>query len=99
MRRAGLRGIAGRRKRPRLERPDSIALDLVERSFARSDPDELWVTDITEHPTREGKVYCVVVLDAFSRHVVGWSIDFSPTAALVTKGARHGRDAGPVGGR
>lgn len=84
MRRAGLRGIVGRRKRPRIERPDAIALDLVERSFARSAADELWVTDITEHPTREGKVYCAVVLDAFSRRVVGWSIDSSPTAALVT---------------
>ena len=38
----------------------------------------------TEHPTREGKVYCAVVLDVFSRRVVGWSIDASPTAALVT---------------
>jgi transposase InsO family protein len=84
MRRAGVRGIVGRRKRPRIERPDAIALDLVDRSFARSARDELWVTDITEHPTREGKVYCAVVLDAFSRRVVGWSIDSSPTAALVT---------------
>ena len=41
-------------------------------------------TDITEHPTREGKVYCAVVLDTFSRPVVGWSIDASPTASLVT---------------
>jgi transposase-like protein len=39
---------------------------------------------ITEHPTREGKVYCAVVLDVCSRRVVGWSIDSSPTAALVT---------------
>ena len=38
----------------------------------------------TEHPTREGKVYCAVVLDTFSRRVVGWSIDSHPTAALVT---------------
>lgn len=44
----------------------------------------MWVTDITEHPTREGKVYCAVVLDAFSRRVVGWSIGSRPTAALVT---------------
>src|SRR5207245_492088 len=36
--------------------------------------DELWVTDITEHPTREGKLFCAVVLDAWSRRVVGWSI-------------------------
>jgi putative transposase len=42
------------------------------------------VTDITEHPTREGKLYCAVVLDSFSRRVVGWSIDATPTAALVT---------------
>ena len=84
MRRAGLRGIVGRRKRPRVDRPEAIVLDLVERTFARSACNELWVTDITEHPTREGKVYCAVVLDAFSRRVVGWSIDASPTAALVT---------------
>lgn len=40
-------------------------------------------TDIAEHHTREGKLYCAVVLDAYCRRVVGWSIDASPTAALV----------------
>ncbi len=65
--RAGLRGIVGRLKRPRIERPDAIALDLVDRSSGRSARDELWVTDSLEHPSREGKIYCVVVLDAFSR--------------------------------
>jgi transposase InsO family protein len=40
--------------------------DLVNRKFHRPHPNELWVTDITEHPTREGKVYCCAVLDAFS---------------------------------
>ena len=44
----------------------------------------MWVTDITEHPTREGKVYGAVVLDAHSRRVVGWSIDSNQTATLVT---------------
>jgi len=38
----------------------------------------------TEHPTREGKVYCAVVLDTFSRRVIGWSIDSSQTAVLAT---------------
>jgi len=38
----------------------------------------------TEHPTREGKVYCAVVLDVCSRRVVGWAIASSPTAALTT---------------
>jgi putative transposase len=42
------------------------------------------VTDITEHPTREGKVYCCVVLDGFSRRVVGWSIDTHQATPLVT---------------
>jgi putative transposase len=42
------------------------------------------VSDITEHRTYEGKVYCAVALDTFSRRVVGWSIDSSQTAALVT---------------
>jgi transposase InsO family protein len=83
MRNAGIRGVTGRPKW-RHVKPDNIAGDLVERAFARTGPNQLWVTDITEHPTREGKVYCCVVLDTFSRRVVGWSIDASPTAALVT---------------
>ena len=83
MRRAGLAGATGRPKW-RHAKPDQIAADLVDRNFARSGPNQLWVTDITEHPTREGKLYCAVVLDTFSRRVVGWSIDASPTAALVT---------------
>lgn len=58
--------------------------DLVRREFRREAPDELWMTDITEHHTREGKIYCCVVLDAFSRRVVGWSIDSTQTTVLVT---------------
>ncbi len=83
MRRAGLQGISGR---PRWKRtkPDNVASDLVKRDFTRTGPNQLWVTDITEHPTREGKVYCCVVLDTYSRRVVGWAIDSSPTAALAT---------------
>ena len=41
------------------------------------------VTDITEHRTREGKLYCAVVLDTYSRRVVGWSIDSTQTTSLV----------------
>ena len=83
MRRAGLQGLTGRRKWKRI-RADDIATDLVERDFTRAGPNQLWVTDITEHPTREGKVYCCAILDTYSRRVVGWSIDASPTGALVT---------------
>jgi transposase InsO family protein len=57
--------------------------DLVNRKFHRPHPNELWVTDITEHPTREGKVYCCAVLDAFSRRIIGWSIDTVQDSNLV----------------
>ena len=83
MRRAGLQGLSGRPRYRRIPHQPSAG-DLVDRNFARSEPDRLWVTDITEHPTREGKVYCAVVLDAFSRRVVGWSIDSTPATSLVT---------------
>jgi putative transposase len=79
MRHAGLHSVTGRPKWHRAK-PEHIAADLVDRQFTRTSPNQLWISDITEHPTREGKVYCAVVLDAYSRRVVGWSIDSSPTA-------------------
>jgi putative transposase len=58
--------------------------DLVKRDFHRDSPNKLWVTDITEHHTSEGKIYCCVVLDVFSRRVVGWAIDSRARADLAT---------------
>jgi transposase InsO family protein len=83
MRRAEIQGISGR---PKFRHVAGVATaeDRVARQFHRDQADELWVTDVTEHPTREGKVYCAVVLDAWSRRVIGWSIDGRPTTALVT---------------
>jgi len=77
MRQAGLEGTCGR---PRYRRVPNVATaeDRVQRQFRREGHDQLWFTDITEHATREGKVYCAVVLDTFSRRVVGWSIDAYP---------------------
>src|SRR5689334_24329419 len=83
MHRAGIKGLPGNR-RPKPKHQTPTAGDLVHRQFTRPLPDQLWVTDITEHPTREGKVYCAVVLDTYSRKVVGWSIDSAQTATLVT---------------
>ncbi|GCE75132.1 hypothetical protein CBZ_01880 [Cellulomonas biazotea] len=57
MQRAGLKGIGGRPKWRR-PHPDLISTDMVDRRFRREGLDQLWVTDITEHHTREGKVYC-----------------------------------------
>ncbi len=56
MRRAGIAGLSGSRRPRRRPRPVDTPVDLVDRNFARSKPDQLWVTDITEHPTREARV-------------------------------------------
>ena len=43
----------------------------MKRNFVARSPNELWLTDITEHPTREGKVYCCAVLDLFTARSLG----------------------------
>jgi transposase InsO family protein len=84
MRRLGIYGLPKRRlpRGAKVGKPNS--LDLVRSRFRADGPDRLWMTDITEHPTREGKIYCCAVIDAFSRMVVGWSIDSRQTGLLVT---------------
>jgi putative transposase len=82
MHRAGLAGAAGRPRNKRY-RPDTVSAELVDQKFARESLEQLWITDITKHHMREGEVYCAVVLDVFSRSVVGWSIDYSSTALLT----------------
>jgi putative transposase len=83
MKRLGIYGLPKRRL-PRGARINKASsLDLVRRRFTAEEPDRLRMTDITEHPTREGKIYCCAVIDAFSRMVVGWSIDSRQTGLLV----------------
>lgn len=84
MRRAGLTGLPVDRRRGKRTPPGITITDLVKRNFTRTGPNQLWVTDITEHPTREGKLFCCVVLDTFSRRVVGWAIDSRAGADLAT---------------
>lgn len=75
MRQAGVQGIYRRRKHGCTKRDGTEPSDdLVGRQFDPDEPNRLWVMDVTEHPTDTGKLYCAVVLDAFSRRVVGWSI-------------------------
>ncbi|SDZ25200.1 Transposase InsO and inactivated derivatives [Geodermatophilus africanus] len=83
MRTAGLAGVCARRKHRRAGPAPAVHDDLVQRRFVADAPDRLWVTDITEHPTAEGKVYCAAVLDVFSRVVVGWSIADHMRSELV----------------
>lgn len=82
MAQAGIAGLPGPAKVKRL-RGVATADDLVNRKFHRLRPNELWVTDITQHQTREGWVHCAAVLDAFSRRIVGWSIDSTQDSTLV----------------
>jgi putative transposase len=86
MREAGIQGLYRRRRRGCTVRdPDAQACpDLVNRDFSADEPNRLWITDITEHPTGEGKVYCAAVMDVYSRLIVGWSIAEHMRTELVT---------------
>lgn len=75
MRLAGLHGVHHRRwRRGGGGRLPAVFEDRVKRVFVADAPDKLWVTDITQHRTGEGWLYCAAVIDVFSRRCVGWSI-------------------------
>jgi len=85
MRQASLVGCHRRRafKTTRRDLAAELAPDLVGRAFTASAPDRLWVADLTYVPTGEGFLYVAVVLDAFSRRVVGWSMAAHMRAEMV----------------
>ena len=75
--------------------------DLVRRQFRAQGPDRLWLADITEHPTSEGKLYLCAIKDAWSNRIVGYSIDARMQAQLVVRAinnaaARRGDVAGCI---
>ena len=76
MRRAGIEGISRRRRAwtTRRDRDARPAPDLVERDFGAPGADQLWVADIPYVPTWAGFLYLAVVVDAWSRRVVGWAM-------------------------
>jgi putative transposase len=84
MRAAGIVGVSRRcvitTRRDRNARP---APDLVDRNFAADRPNQLWVADITYVPTAAGFLYLAVVLDAFSRRIVGWAMEAHLRTELV----------------
>nr|WP_275578281.1 IS3 family transposase [Yimella sp. NH-Cas1] len=73
MRVHGLQGVHRRRWR-HAKRSEAVFEDHVQRKFVADAPNRLWVTDITQHRTSEGWVYCAAVIDVHSRRCVGWSI-------------------------
>ncbi len=76
MRAAGLQGISRRRKARTTRRGSEARTvpDLVERNFEAEERDRLWIADITYVPTWAGFLYLAVVVDAWSRRVVGWAM-------------------------
>jgi transposase InsO family protein len=74
----------GKPKRRKGSKPGTPAHDdLVRREFTAAAPNELWLTDLTEHRTREGKLYLAAIKDVYSNRIVGWSIDSRMKARLV----------------
>lgn len=80
---AGLHGLPARKRALRNLRQVPTEQDRVNRNFHAPGANRLWLTDVTEHQTREGTLCCCVVLDQYSRRVVGWSIDRHNDAPLV----------------
>jgi len=81
----GIQGASRRKKWRTTKRAKDArpAPDLVERNFTATEPDQLWVADITYVPTWSGFLYLAVVVDACSRRVVGWSMETHLRTDLV----------------
>jgi len=62
--------------------------DLLRRDFTAAQPNRKWVTDLTEHPTAEGKVYCCAIKDLFSNRIVGHAVSDRMTADLAVAALR-----------
>jgi putative transposase len=85
MRRARVHGVSRRKQfrttvRDKTARP---APDLVDRQFQAAEPDRLWVADITYVPTSAGFLFLAVVLDAWSRRIIGWAMESHLRTELV----------------
>jgi putative transposase len=87
MRAAGIEGCHRRRRHWTTRRDNNAAPapDLVDRNFTAAAPDRLWTADITYIPTGSGFLYLAVVIDAFSRAVVGWSMRADLSTDLVVE--------------
>jgi len=84
MKAAGLAGVSRRRKyRSTRDKNARPAPDLVDRNFVATAPNQLWVADITYVPTWAGFLYLAVVLDVWSRRIVGWAMSTSLKTEVV----------------
>jgi len=89
MAKAGLQGWPRRKKRgfprkPPTRRPEGVR-NLLERDFSALEPETKWVTDITEIVTDEGKLHLCVVLDLYSKLIMGWSMHHRQDRHMVVR--------------
>lgn len=76
--------VFGKKKTRKRSKPGTPAHDdLVRREFTAAAPNRLWLADITEHRSDEGKLYLCAIKDVFSNRIVGWAIDERMKARLV----------------
>ena len=85
MKQASIKAIRGYKRHPGFGqgKPHIAAPNVLDRGFNVDKPDRAWVTDFTYIRTLEGWLYLTVVIDLFSRKVVGWTMKSSPKADLV----------------
>ena len=96
---AGIQSVFTTRKTRYKKAGAPVHDDLVNRQFSAEGPNTLWLTDITEHRTREGKVYLCAIKDVFSNRIVGYSISDRMKSVLAVNAltmavARRGEVAG-----
>lgn len=92
MRTAGIEGVTRRKFTVTTRRDDRIrpAPDLLDRDFSATGPDSRWVADITYIPTWSDLLFLAVIVDVFSRAVVGWSMSARQNAKFLTSLKRRG---------
>ncbi|WOO95899.1 IS3 family transposase [Actinomyces urogenitalis] len=98
---AGIQSVFTTRKTRYKKAGAPVHDDLVNRQFSAEGPNTLWLTDITEHRTREAKVYLCAIKDVFSNRIVGYSIDSRMKARIAVNAlemavAHRGRPTGVI---
>jgi putative transposase len=99
MRFAGIRGKKRNRSKASSYAPGALPAkpNILNRQFNVQQPNRVWVTDITYFPTKEGWLYLAVVIDCYSRRVVGWAMDNHVDAALALSALKMALKSRPFG--
>lgn len=86
---AGIRSVISKRKRKTVRAGEPTSDDLVKRQFVSGAPNRLWLTDIKEHDTNDGRLYLCALKDVFSNRIVGYSIGDTMRASLAVQALQN----------